>query len=837
MLRPRKHRNESKHHFDGNKHHSSDTQSGSDLSVKEDNPIPVLTIPQAVTSGLCSETYLQRTYFDSNLTRAAPPILYSFPGAGSTWVRQLIEYSTGVYTGSVYNDSSLIYLMPGEVECNNFQSAIKVHPHHYQFENLYHGNFTSKSSKNKCAERGIKSFQRAILLLRNPYDSIWTEYLRRQSANRTRGIPREVFDWNDWGRFVAFQSYRYLEMWEFDYKAVERLCKPEDYLFIRYEDLKNENTRVNELQRITDFLSIPVTNHRLSCTFAISENFQTIRAIDPNNDMTKYDVYTPQIVCGMWKVFGHVVRGYGTWMGYDCDNGNYTRLPKHPTEKFAPAFMNLSYKIIPREYCPSSYLQRRYLDDLNRPPPPLLYSFPGAGNTWTRQLIEYATGIYTGSLYNDRTLYSILPGEIACNTQQSVIKVHPGRFRFHKLFDGSFTDADRGWKCIQGHIKQFSRAILLIRDPYDSIWSEFQREKAHSHVHGISTATFDWLDWIKHVTHLTYQYLAMWEQDYANVKRLCKPQDYMFIRYEDLRNSSLRLSELKKLTDFIHIPVTEDRLRCAFSLSENNASHRTIDPNVEMTKVVAYTPQIACGMWRVFGHVVNGYGPWKGLDCNNPQYSKLQVNSPNKEFLPQKALPHIDSTNSPTFALTNQPNISPTFPETSNPTIIVSVSPTYEAINTATSSSTMIDSLSPSTYDSASPTFDATIPPTISITESPSISNSLSPTMINSLSPTVYDTATPTISNSVSPTAFDSVSPTVINSVSPTIYDTASPSFPDTHVPTASDTTIPTTYPTAHTTITHPDPLNPANMTVSSTVESSNMQPNTSPLNGTVTRH
>lgn len=35
-----------------------------------------------------------------------------------------------------------------------------------------------------------------------------------------------------------------------------------------------------------------------------------------------------------------------------------------------------------------------------------LSSFPGAGNTWARHLIEHATGYYTGSYYFDGALYN-----------------------------------------------------------------------------------------------------------------------------------------------------------------------------------------------------------------------------------------------------------------------------------------------------------------------------------------------------------------------------------------------------------------------------------------------
>ena len=35
-----------------------------------------------------------------------------------------------------------------------------------------------------------------------------------------------------------------------------------------------------------------------------------------------------------------------------------------------------------------------------------LASFPGSGNTWARYVIEGATGVFTGSIYNDKGLKS-----------------------------------------------------------------------------------------------------------------------------------------------------------------------------------------------------------------------------------------------------------------------------------------------------------------------------------------------------------------------------------------------------------------------------------------------
>ena len=43
------------------------------------------------------------------------PLLWSYLGSGNTMARMLIEVATGIYTGSVYTDLSLLPLFPGEV--------------------------------------------------------------------------------------------------------------------------------------------------------------------------------------------------------------------------------------------------------------------------------------------------------------------------------------------------------------------------------------------------------------------------------------------------------------------------------------------------------------------------------------------------------------------------------------------------------------------------------------------------------------------------------------------------------------------------------------------------
>lgn len=56
-----------------------------------------------------------------------------------------------------------------------------------------------------------------------------------------------------------------------------------------------------------------------------------------------------------------------------------------------------------------------------------LSSFPGAGNTWVRHLIEHATGFYTGSYYFDGTLYNKGEWGPQAGAPSSECRWEPGR--------------------------------------------------------------------------------------------------------------------------------------------------------------------------------------------------------------------------------------------------------------------------------------------------------------------------------------------------------------------------------------------------------------------------
>ena len=86
-----------------------------------------------------------------------------------------------------------------------------------------------------------------------------------------------------------------------------------------------------------------------------------------------------------------------------------------------------------------------------------------------------------------------------------------------------------------GEVQRFKRAVLLLRDPFDSIWSEYQRRVSGTHVgliSGIKTrdhensgtneekktlaksnpASFDWARWCVYAGILSHEYIVMWKQ-------------------------------------------------------------------------------------------------------------------------------------------------------------------------------------------------------------------------------------------------------------------------------------------------------------------------------------
>ncbi|XP_039514144.1 WSC domain-containing protein 2 [Pimephales promelas] len=172
-----------------------------------------------------------------------------------------------------------------------------------------------------------------------------------------------------------------------------------------------------------------------------------------------------------------------------------------------------------------------------------LASFPGAGNTWARHLIELATGHYTGSYYFDGSLYN-------------------------KGFKGERDHWRSGRTiCIKTHesgrkeIDTFDASILMIRNPYKALMAEFNR-KYGGHIGFASQAHWRGKEWPEFVKN----YAPWWASHTLDWLKYGKK--VQVVHFEDLKRDLF--SHLKSMVIFLGLEVSEDRLLCVEGQKDGN---------------------------------------------------------------------------------------------------------------------------------------------------------------------------------------------------------------------------------------------------------------------------
>ena len=126
----------------------------------------------------------------------------------------------------------------------------------------------------------------------------------------------------------------------------------------------------------------------------------------------------------------------------------------------------------------------RFMNGAGRDPIALA-SFPGSGNTWVRGLIQGVTGLCTGAIYCDRMLRRTgFPGESIRSGIVLVVKTHHYDPRWTGVYYAKSAPFSY-FKKVE-HIPVYSSAIFLLRNPFDSLVSEYSRqlreEEPDSHV-------------------------------------------------------------------------------------------------------------------------------------------------------------------------------------------------------------------------------------------------------------------------------------------------------------------------------------------------------------------
>lgn len=218
--------------------------------------------------------------------------------------------------------------------------------------------------------------------------------------------------------------------------------------------------------------------------------------------------------------------------------------------------------------CESKYGRRDYKGRWVTEPPPLLLSFPGSGNTWTRLLIEISTGIYTGDIYTDHSLKSVFAGEKSCGKRVSVVKAHPQDLNVSVY--GEVYHTLPGTKCQRIGTTYFDKIVIIHRNPFKAFWSEYQRGgNRDRHTKGIPERQFKWNVWNDFAIDNARQFKQAWDEKYHHIFRTFSPSHILVISYERLTSDiwKEREKELRKIVQFLEFPVDKERIKCAFLIS------------------------------------------------------------------------------------------------------------------------------------------------------------------------------------------------------------------------------------------------------------------------------
>ena len=181
----------------------------------------------------------------------------------------------------------------------------------------------------------------------------------------------------------------------------------------------------------------------------------------------------------------------------------------------------------------------------------------------------------------------------------SIVKVHPDNIRVviraenvSSLPGIIYPTISRGL-CRRGLIQYFEKLVILLRNPFKSFWSEYQRISLNNHAGAIGRwfffslllfflfsmnrftlmiwnvrSSFDRDDWELTSIQLALYYKHMFIHELFLVLNHFDPAQYLIVKYEDLLDSRIKIDTLRSIVDFIGHSTSNDRLKCSFELAD-----------------------------------------------------------------------------------------------------------------------------------------------------------------------------------------------------------------------------------------------------------------------------
>lgn len=179
-------------------------------------------------------------------------------------------------------------------------------------------------------------------------------------------------------------------------------------------------------------------------------------------------------------------------------------------------------------------------------PKTVITSFPGSGNTWLRHLIHMASGYFTGSVYHDGKLVDQgFKGELLPWNDTRTVGV-----KMHTIGIARKLAAASGLPLAT----TFPKVLLLIRNPFRALLSEFNRVNNHRHSHtgAADESLFENGTFAAFVGEQVPRWeksIQKWIQEYTgSVQTVC---------YERMKEDTTEV--VSELIEFMEVPMARPR--------------------------------------------------------------------------------------------------------------------------------------------------------------------------------------------------------------------------------------------------------------------------------------
>ena len=163
--------------------------------------------------------------------------LASFPGSGNAWTRYLLHQATGILTGTCTT-----------AHCN--------HP----LLSTRQGVRDSLILVVKTHKREVDTFDKIIMLVRDPHEAILSEFNRQSSKSKTGHAPSKSFEGPYWKQFVYRMTNEWAKSNIFWYKSFP---DPSTRHVTFYAKLVTETE--DELRKMVKFLGMDISNETMQC--------------------------------------------------------------------------------------------------------------------------------------------------------------------------------------------------------------------------------------------------------------------------------------------------------------------------------------------------------------------------------------------------------------------------------------------------------------------------------------------------------------------------------------------------------------------------------------------